>query len=59
MNKYKKLVSKDPEEYRELTELEAYKEYASYLRAYINSIESLDLDPEDVKNFSEWLNTEV
>jgi hypothetical protein len=57
--KYNKLISLNPKEYKEITGLEAYKLYASYLQAYINSIESMNLDPEDVKNFSEWLNTEI
>ena len=56
---YRKLVSLNPKKYKNITELQAYKDYSSYLKAYINSIENLDLDPQDVKNFNEWLNTEI
>ena len=44
-NQFNKLISTNPDKYKTISDVEAWKGYASYLKAYINSIESLDLDP--------------
>jgi len=59
MKTYQKLTSLNPSQYETITELQAHKDYIKYLLAYINSIESLDLDPEDCKSFKEWLKSEI
>lgn len=57
--KVEKLKSKDPYQWDLIPREEALEGYTKYLLCYIAGIEPMDLDPEDVKSFQEWLKSEI
>lgn len=56
---HRKLVSLNPDRWEEISNEKALWGYIRYLQAYLASVETMDLDPEDCKSFVGWLNTEI